>query len=342
MTGWRPDVLDGYERLDLELPGAELAIGEAPDTELVGTLVRRLRPGRRSRVAVLYVHGWNDYFFQTHLADALIALGYDFYAVELRRYGRSLRPGQLAGFVSDLDHYDAELDAASADVLAEHDHLVLMGHSTGGLVASLWAERHPELLSALVLNSPWLDLQGSWVVRALGSPVIDAIGGRRPTATLPLPDRGYYARTLHRGLGGEWDYDQTWKQSPSPPVRVGWLRAILRGHQRIAAGLSLTQPILVMAAGRSDFGLRWKETFLEADIVLDVDQIVARAPKLGRQVTVLRFDGGIHDLLLSAEPVRTTVLDELGYWLGAYGPGSEAPRDRRHRVAQESGPARTG
>ena len=186
LTDWRPDVLDGYQQLDLALPDGELAIGEDPDTELVATLVRRLRPGARTRTAVLYVHGWNDYFFQVHLADELLDHGYDFYALELRRYGRSLRPGQLAGFVSDLDHYDAELDAAFELILADHDQVVLMAHSTGGLVATLWADRHPDRVAALILNSPWLDLQGSWVVRALGSPVIDALGERRPTASLPL------------------------------------------------------------------------------------------------------------------------------------------------------------
>ena len=54
---------------------------------------------------MLYLHGWNDYFFQTHLADYLTELGLDFYALDLRRYGRSLRRGQLRGFITDLDDY---------------------------------------------------------------------------------------------------------------------------------------------------------------------------------------------------------------------------------------------
>lgn len=335
MTTWRADILDGYQRIDLPLLEAEVANGEGPDIELVGTLIRHASSASGSRVAVLYLHGWNDYFFQTHLADELTGCGYDFFALDLRRYGRSLRPGHLPGFVSDLDHYDAEIDAAVELIMADHDQLVLMGHSTGGLTATLWADRHPDRVAALVLNSPWLDLQGSWLVRALGSPVIDALGGRRPTAPIPLPDRGYYARTLHTSLGGEWNYDQGWKMTRSPAVRVGWLRAILRGHQRIAAGLSMDLPVLVMAAGASDFGLRWKESFQRADIVLDVDQITARAVKLGRQVTVLRFEDGIHDLVLSAEPVRTRVFAELHRWLAAYGPPPKAD-------LSESVPARAG
>ena len=91
-----------------------------------------------------------------------------------------------------------------------------MGHSTGGLIAALWAADHPERVAGVVLNSPWLDLQGSAMVRALGGPVIDAVGGNRPTAALPLPDSGFYARTIHVDQEGEWDYDTELKTSPSP------------------------------------------------------------------------------------------------------------------------------
>ena len=62
----------------------------------MATLIRKTSD-RRGRRAVLYLHGWNDYFFQTHLADYLSDIGYDFYALDLRRYGRSMRPGQLPG-----------------------------------------------------------------------------------------------------------------------------------------------------------------------------------------------------------------------------------------------------
>ena len=109
---------------------------------------------------MLYVHGWNDYFFQTHLADHLSDLGFDFYALDLRRYGRSLRVGHLRGFITDLDDYGVEL-APRPDLIAEdHDQLILMGHSTGGLITALWAGMHSDRIDGLILNSPWLDLQG--------------------------------------------------------------------------------------------------------------------------------------------------------------------------------------
>ena len=64
---------------------------------MVATLVR-LRAAAPTRRAVLYLHGFVDYFFQTHLAEFFTERGYDFYALDLRKYGRSL-----------LDAPDAEL-----------------------------------------------------------------------------------------------------------------------------------------------------------------------------------------------------------------------------------------
>jgi hypothetical protein len=54
------------------------------------------------------------------------------------------------------------------------------------------------------------------------------------------------------------------------------------------------------------------------DTVLNVAHIARLAPLLGRRVTCLRIEGGVHDLMLPAKPVRKHVYDELGRWLGAY------------------------
>ncbi|GAA3704432.1 alpha/beta hydrolase [Microlunatus aurantiacus] len=314
---WEPDILDGFESLEIGLPEAARAPGEPADTEVVATLVRRAG-GERSRHAVLFVHGWNDYFFATHVADVLSEAGFAFYAIDLRRYGRSLRLGQLRGFIADLTEYDQELSASADLIAADHEELTLLGHSTGGLTATLWAADHPERVAGVILNSPWLDLQGSAMVRALGGPVIDAVGGNRPTAVIPLPDSGFYARTIHLSQEGEWDYDTELKTSPSPAIRVGWLRAVLQGHQKVAAGLGLPMPVLVMTSSRTDFARKWHEGLREADTVLDVEQIARRATRLGRHVTIVRFEGGLHDLFLSRRDVREQVFDELRRWSGAY------------------------
>lgn len=310
---WKPDLLVGFEACPLPLTADPL--GGDPEDGPVAVLVRPVERPRGNR-AVLYLHGWNDYFFQRHVADFWAELGYDFFALDLRRYGRSWVEGQLLGYTSDLDEYTEEIDAAVAEIRLGHDQIVLMGHSTGGLIAALYADTHPGTFSAVVLNSPWLDLQGGAIARALG-PVIKSLGSQRPTTVLPMKDAGLYRRMLHADEDGEWDYDLTLK-STAAPIRVGWLKAILQGHARVAAGLAIDCPVLVLCSARSDFARKWSDELRSADVVLDVEQIAKRAVRLGSLVTVIRIDGGVHDLTLSAEPVRVELFAQVRRWVWAY------------------------
>ncbi|WP_149203734.1 alpha/beta hydrolase [Actinotalea subterranea] len=318
---WVPDILGpGYEARTIPL---------ADDDEgaVVATLVRYRPPvaeATRPARAVLYVHGWNDYFFQTALAEYWHAQGAAFYALDLRKYGRSLRPHQTPNYVDDLDTYDEELDAAVALVrgdLGRRARIMFMGHSTGGLVGALWARRRPGVVSALVLNSPWLELTGSSFMRTLSTPVVQQLARLQPRTPMLNIDPGFYARTILAEHGGEWTYDAAWRPTPYFPIRPGWLQAILNGHAQVARGLHLPVPVLMGASTRSVILPRWREEMREADTVLDVDLLARRAVLLGPVVTVVRIPDGLHDLTLSAAPARTRFYAEITRWSAAYGWG---------------------
>ena len=302
-----------------------------PDAEgaVVATLVRRdpaAVPGRR---AVLYLHGFDDYFFQTHLGDAWAEHGYDFYALDLRKYGRSLRPGQSPNYVTDLRDYLDELDAAAAVIREQDDHdvLVILGHSTGGLLASLWAHarRGRGMIDAVVLNSPWFDLNRSWFERVVLTRTVDVVGRFAPR--LPVAATGSdYGRSLHRDTGGEWDYDLTWKPHTGFPVRAGWLRTIRRGHARIAQGLDIDVPVLVCCSTASGPYNRLHADIGSTDSVLGVEQIVARSAGLGPDVTIIQIPDGVHDLALSGPVARHRYFDAVFGWAADHVPTSHSAK----------------
>ena len=316
---WQPDVLgEHFEALTLDMADDD----EGP---VVATLVRYSPPTRepfRPARAVLYLHGWNDYFFQTALADYWHAQGAAFYSLDLRKYGRSLRPHQTPNYVDDLAAYDEELDAAAAQIhteLGHHARVMVMGHSLGGLVAVLWAQRHPNELSGLVLNAPWLELTGSSIMRAMSMPLVHSLARTQPKVPLITADPGFYARTLLVRHGGEWEYDEAWRPMPFFPVRPGWLQAVLTSHAAVARGLSLPCPVLMAASTTSLILPRWREEMRQADTVLDVDLLARRAVLLGPVVTVVRIPGAIHDLTLSARPAREDFYAQVTRWTTAYG-----------------------
>ncbi len=338
-TGWSTDVLGpGFEARTLPL----LDDDEGPN---LATLVRYLPfddpevlPGTPSRAkfAALWLHGWNDYFSQRELARVVARMGGAWYALDLRAYGRSLRDWQTRGFVTSLNTYDEDIHAALAVIRAEFGagKLVLMGHSTGGLTAALWAHRHPDALSGLVLNSPWLELQGSALFRALGTQIVDQLSRLAPKSAIPVPDNGFYGRTL-RGWNEEedgprpggtegdpfydgWQLNPEWRVSPSPPIRPAWLSAIRAGQQQVAAGLDITCPVLVMSSTKTALTAKWDPELRGADTVLDVDLIAERTLRLGRQISLTRLEGAIHDVFLSQRAVREQAYAELERWMTAF------------------------
>ena len=200
---------------------------------------------------MLHVHGFADYFFQTEAADFWVERGYDFYALDLRKYGRSIRPHQTPNFVTDLRTYYEELDRAYATVRESHDHVVLSAHSTGGLTVPLWAADRALEVAGIVLNSPWLDMHGDPITRYIALPVLHRLGGLRSKLLVPRKVSGFYARSLHHEHEGEWPFDLAWKPLRSWPVYAGWIRAIRTAQARVAAGLDVRAPVLVLTLMRS-------------------------------------------------------------------------------------------
>jgi len=304
---WSEDLLGpGWSARTIELEPGEPA-----------TLVRRDVARRPVRGAVLYVHGFSDYFFQAHLGHVFASRGYRFYALDLPRHGRSLRPGQLANHTEDLQEYFPVLDAAAEIVREAGDGpLVLLGHSTGGLTASLWANARRDAggPDALILNSPWFDFNAPWFDRVVLSRVVKALGPLAPRLTVRRLSP-YYTRFLHRDSGGEWDFDLAWKPFDGFPARAGFLRAVRIGHDAVKAGLDIACPVLMCCSTSSGSSNSFHSRLDRTDCVLDVAHMMARAPGLGRDVTIRPIDGGIHDLALSPHLARSRYFDAMLEWL---------------------------
>ena len=289
MSAWQPDrLLAGFESL-------ELRFADDYDGPVCATLVR-LPASAAPRGAVLYIHGFADYFFQRHMAERFAAEGYAFHALDLRKHGRSLRPHQHPNFCKSLSEYYADISRA-IDAIGEP--VLLAGHSTGGLVAALYAHEGPrrEALRALWLNSPFFDWRlPEWKMAQLH--VGAALGRFFPFLKDERTLRPDYVNSL---LDEQWEFDLRLKPVLGFGVYYGWLGAITDAHAKVRRGLGLDMPVLAM---HSD----------EADIVLDWRDIARWSRTLGERVTVLPFPGAMHDVVLSRPHIREEIFSQLFAW----------------------------
>jgi alpha-beta hydrolase superfamily lysophospholipase len=322
VPAWDPDVLPGYWQQTFDL-------GPDPDGEggLVATLVRRGEPDPSTSRAVLVVHGFTDYFFNTELADHFAARGFGFYALDLHKCGRSWREGQTPHFTTDLARYDAELQRA-IDAIADEGapSMLIYGHSTGGLIVPLWLDRvrrrgetAKHRITGLVLNSPWLDLQGPAILRAAPTrAAIGAISRVRKKRVVRPPTEGGYGATLHKEYGGEFDYNLQWKPIGGFPVTFGWLHAVRRAQIKLHRGLDVGVPNLILRSDRSVREVKDPGAIERGDAVLDVTQTARWAGCIGNRSTIVPIVDAKHDVFLSVTESRAAAYRELDRWLDWY------------------------
>lgn len=290
---------------------------KAPDGNLELTLVEAVSDENLDK-AVLYVHGHNDYFFHHHVAEFYVEQGFAFYAIDLRRNGRSLREGQVKGDLYSMAEYIQDIELSLRKI--KQSNVLLQGHSMGGLavLASLENDFVKSKVHHVVLNSPFL----AYNVPAEMMPEYRAkmleYFHKDPDLHLPSDGPGTYGKSLHREFWGEWDFNLLWKQIHDRSVSIRWLKAILDYHddmitRTIVSGVK----VLFMTSSKSSVSPDTEAPELfNSDVVLNVNQLREVMQKIDNgEVSYVQIENGIHDLFLGKKPSRDLAFKELYNWL---------------------------
>lgn len=311
-SGWETDILnDGFQRRFVSL-------GKDFDGPARCTVVRK-KSDAKTRKALLYVHGFNDYFFQTEFANRFVDSCYSFYAVDLRRYGRSMEPWQYPFDIRDIRKYFQEIDSAINIIHKDGiQDITLYGHSTGGLTTALFAAERGarSQISRLILDSPFLEWNFNSFYRHFLIPAVRALSGFSKETKIPQGHCDGYSHSLLRQFHGEWEYDTNWKMIYSPPVTSGWVNAISAGQSLLMKhAANITVPVLVVCSSRKIDGCDWTPEFMTGDAVLDPAMIRKRGAKLGKDPRIAVIPCALHNTILSPLPAREDAYDAIFLFL---------------------------
>lgn len=271
-----------------------------------------------NRKAVLYLHGFVDYFFQAHLAEQFLQHDIDFYALDLRKYGRALLEGQHPNYCRDLSEYFEEIDLAISRIEQTGAcSIYLLGHSTGGLLACLYLlhGRLRQKIKALVLNSPFFRFNIPAHLR-LVLPLLSRFRGTvQPYANTPGVLPPIYPQSLHKDYYGEWNFKFKWKPLKGFPAYYRWLSAISKAHKTIRHKHDIEVPILIMHSAKSSLLEEYGPEASCTDIVLNVEDMKVVGAALGPNTTLMEVSGAIHDIFLSTLSVRERAFTQMFAWI---------------------------
>lgn len=302
---WEADSLPGYVHAVINQPDGRRCV-----------VVRKTSPKAKGR-AVLYVHGYNDYFFQAEMGDTFVDSCYSFFAVDLRGYGRAIEPGETPYQAKSVSDYYADLDTTIAIMHREGiDHIALMGHSTGGLITSCYLNTKPrEYVDCLILNSPFLAWNFNGFMRNFAIPVASCIGELFPRISIKQSG-DEYGKSLSSDFNGRWHFNVEWKTIYPRRITLGWVHMIQSAQMQLRHHTErILVPILLMHSDKSFTPKKWSDDIKHTDVVLNVSDISKYGRTLGPSVTELTVNGGIHDLFLSDRQVTDSLYKAVFDWM---------------------------
>ena len=259
----------------------------------------------KSTRAVVYVHGYNDYFFNQELAQRFVDNGYSFYAIDLHGYGKSATKGKTDFYMSDIADYYPEITktieyAKSLGALK----IVLLGHSQGGLITSLYAKDIGGI-DALVLNSPFFGFYTSWFNKYIALPVVGLLSHFNPHGVMAGGETNIYGENLYK----KYHFDSNLKHLVSQDKPLAWFDALMIAQGRVMSGLNLSIPTLLLHSSRS--GIEDSLDIENSDVVLDIQDMKNGAKNLSKNIELIAIDGAIHDIFLSKESAKNKAYDKM-------------------------------
>jgi alpha-beta hydrolase superfamily lysophospholipase len=284
----------------------------------LASLAYKVKPANRK--AVLYFAGRSDSFAHPHLLRMYEDLGYDFYALDVRRSGRArrfLRNPYLGNDVTDFSDLTEDVDLALDYIHAQKEYMETVAHchSNGALVviSYLLQQRrqhniksssythHPEF-DGYVLNSPflaWGFVGGSlneWVLK--NAAMIN-------TYTYPQELWG------HPGLNDWWTkiwllyrWNLAWKPVITNSLTSHYAEAVSQVHQNLLEleGYLLDKPTLVLSS--------------QSDDILNNAEILRLSTHVHPHPTLVEFDLHSHDVTKSlTHDLNDQALHAISEWL---------------------------
>jgi lysophospholipase len=277
---------------------------------------RMIQPNERGALVILPGQG-EPILKYAEVAYDLRSSGLSIYMMDPRGQGASGRmtANSKVQYVKEFGDYADDLETFMNEIVNQLPHAkrFLLAHSMGGAITSLYLERHPEALDAVVLNSPMelinSDPYPEHVAIAIASAATHfgkgeaySIGQSPYDATLP-----YTESRMARCEARHKMKVEMYSQNPSliiDGVSFRWVQKSLEEGIKIRKNAGkITTPILLFQAGN--------------DVIVKLDgqdEFCARA----KNCRIAYFPTARHEILMENDAIRDRALSLIQQFFGTF------------------------
>ena len=267
--------------------------------------------------AILWIHGYNDYYYHFYIGELLLKEGYDIYAICLRRYEQNnLTPF----YTDDINEYIEDINNLFP-IISKNNYkkILFYGHSTGALISILYCNygKFKNKIDGLILNSPFFEFNLDSLSLFCLKYIVYYLGYYFPQFLIRGKNENNI-NSLTSEIKKRFYIDYNKKFNYLPQVYFGWVRTIIMNQSKIQnKEINLKKPILILHSDKSIYPSIDKTTE-NGDDTLNINDIIKYSKYIGNNVTRIEINNAIHDVFCSNIKSRNKAINEMFNWLNKF------------------------
>lgn len=285
----------------------------------------------QAKAAIVLVHGFSENFYKyRETIFDLYNQGYTVFAYNQRGHGYSrLIEDQAPVHVDDFQNYVDDLhELVLQKVKPLNIPVVILAHSMGGAVGSLYAETYPDDLDALVLSAPMLGMKTDgfplWAARSLSflGAHLGLSESFAPGQTPPQNNWSFEEANTQSKVRWEdyrdFSYHPDWQDLRRGGATYGWVNAALSATNRLMQAeqiAKISKPVLLFQAGI--------DTYVPSK---EQDQFC----QMANNCTLHRYDQAKHEIYREIDSLRQDFFAKVFQFINSL-PTRSAPRLPQHQ-----------
>ena len=266
-----------------------------------------------NKKALIWIHGYNDYFYHYHISDLLIKKKYDIYTLDLQNYCQTNINKDYLYHIKDLKNYYKDIDSTFNNLKKDYDKIYLYGHSTGSLISSLYCYDgfYREKITGLILNSPFFDFNECFIKNIILKNLIYYIGVYYPTFQI-IKENENKINNNSIDILKRFYFEPEYKLCHNGPVTAGWVKTIIDYQKFIKdKNLDIKIPILCLYSSKNVIN----NSIEKGDDILNINDISKYVDNLGKNVTEVIIVNAVHDIFTSDKKPLDFAIKILLEWL---------------------------
>jgi len=243
---------------------------------------------------IVWLAGHNDYFYHYHFSNYFN--DYDIYAISFRNSHNK----RINNFhhIDNLTDYYTEINLVIKKFnLIKYKERILYGHSTGGLIGTLYLNDNKHIFHKFIMNSPFLKLKMN---DSYFNDFILQNGIMKLVKYFPKLDISPYTGHISKlviYLSSSYMINKNMKKLKNSPLLSTWLASIIENQNRISNNeITIEIPTLIFFCNKSTIKFNKID---KGDNVIDVTSCINQIPKIFKNYKLKIIKNSIHDMLCS-------------------------------------------